>query len=157
MKNKEKIIMTKKAIVGLSLTQKFKKMYLSEIVPLLKQKIELYAKRDELYANIDELDAKRSELDAKINELYAKLNELYAKRSELYVNINELDVKIFWNFADFEKENNCIIEWKNLDYDFKLENLEVKSNKEIEEAEKIKKAEVPQEIEKDGHIYTLKN
>ncbi len=90
-----------------------------------------------------ELDAKINELDAKRNELYAKLNELDAKR-------NELNAKIFWKFDKFEKENDCIIEWKNWDYDFKLENLEVKSNAEIEEVK------VPETIEKDGHIYVLK-
>ena len=114
--NTQKIIMTKKAIVGLSLTQKFKKMCSPEIVPLLKQKKQLYAK-------INKFDAKRSELDA----------------------------EIFWKFDKFEKENDCKVEWKDFDYDFKLENLEVKSNKEIEE----KKAEVPKERIIDGHTYKL--
>jgi uncharacterized protein YhaN len=129
MKNKEKIIMTKKAIVGLSLTQKFKKMYSSEIVPILKQK---------------------EKLDAKINELDAKINKLYAKRSELYAKINELYAKIFWKFVAFEKENDCKVVWKNYYYDFELKNLEVKSNTEVEEEKKV-----PEEITHDGHKYKL--
>lgn len=109
--------MTKKAIVKDTLTQKFKQMYSSEIVPILEQK----------------------------KQLYVKINELYAKKSELYA-------KIFWKFVKFEKANDCKVEWNNGDYDFRLENIEVKSNAEIE-AEKIKK--VPETIEHDGHQYKL--
>jgi uncharacterized coiled-coil DUF342 family protein len=143
----------------LTIEQAFEKMYLSEIVPILKQKEklnakrdeisektdELYAKRSELYAKINELDAKRSELYAKKNELYAKINELYAKKSELNAKKNELNAKIFWKFVKFEKENDCKVNWKNWDYDFKLENLEVKSNEK----------KVPEEITHDGHKYKL--
>lgn len=137
--------MTKKAIVKDTLTQKFKQMYSSEIVPILEQKKQLYVKINELYEKINELYEKKSELYAKISELYAKINELYAKKSELYA-------KIFWKFVKFEKANDCKVEWNNGDYDFRLENIEVKSNAEIE-AEKIKK--VPETIEHDGHQYKL--
>lgn len=136
-----KIIMSKQNIVKDTLMSRFKKMYSSEIFPILKQKKQLYAK-------ISELNAKISEFYAKESELNAKRNELNTKRSELYAKINELDAKIFWKFVKFEKENDCKIEWK--DYDFNLEDITIKSNAEIEE-----KAEVPQEITQNGHTYKL--
>jgi uncharacterized coiled-coil DUF342 family protein len=160
--------MTQKIISKVTLEQKFKQMYSSEIVPLLTQKKVIDAKRNELSAKISELYyAKRKELDAKENELYAKRNELYAKRyelsakiNELYAKINELyakryefDAKIFWKFDKFDKDNNCKVEWVNYDYNFKIENLKVKLNAEIK-AEK-NKPKVPEEITQDGHTYKL--
>jgi uncharacterized coiled-coil DUF342 family protein len=116
----------------LTIEQAFEKMYLSEIVPLLKQKEKLNAKRDEISEKTDKISEKTDEISRKISKLYAKRSEfdakkseLYAKKSELYAKISKLYAKIFWKFVKFEKENYCKVNWKNWDYDFKLENLEV--------------------------------
>ena len=98
-------------------TIKFKEIYKSKIVPILKEKKELNSKKNELDSKINELDSKILKLDSKRNELYSKINELYSK-------IDELDSKILKIFSEFDEKHNLVIQWNN--YDFELKDIELK-------------------------------
>ena len=111
--------------------KEFKEIYKSKIVPMLKEKKELYSKLNELYSKRDGLNSKINELYSKIEELYSKINELNSKINELYSKIeeldskkNELNSKILKIFSEFDQKHNLVIQWES--YDFKLEDIEFK-------------------------------
>ena len=116
--------------------KKFNKMYNAKIKPKLLRKAKLDSEIDKLYSE-------RSKLNSEINKLYSE---------------------ILADFYKFDKENDCVIIWKN--YDFKLKEIRLKSYNEDKTGfvfidsegnitEELFKPKPDEYIEKNGYKYKL--
>jgi len=151
--------------------KKFNKMYNAKIKPKLLRKAKLDSEIDKLYSERSKLNSKRGKLDSEIDKLYSErskfyseINKLNSEINKLYSEINKLYSEILADFYKFDKENDCVIIWKN--YDFKLKEIRLKSYNEDKTGfvfidsegnitEELFKPKPDEYIEKNGYKYKL--